>query len=121
MKEEINFDKYTIAPFISQIHGLDWLIPDKIFVTIGDESYLKILDFEENKICNGGSLSKRLSDKILTCMKVDRKTRRVYLGTNGDELFVYEILEKNFNLKHLFTISLKFDKPFITSLEIHGE
>lgn len=119
VKGSKEIDKVNVPLFLSRTIELTWFIPEKYCIAIGDETYLKIFDFENRTIVNGGSLAKRLNGSFLTCMEIDRN--KAYLGTNESVVLVYSIMEPDYQPKHLLTISLEVIKSPILSLKIRNE
>lgn len=118
VKGSKEIDKLNVNLFISRIIDLSWLVPDKYFVGIGDESYLKIFDYAKREIVNGGSLSKRLEGSVLTCMLIHQT--KVYLGTNKSAVLIYTVMEPDYKPKHMLTIALEAVKSPLISLKVRG-
>lgn len=122
LEDILNYPIETQHPsaslFMSSILDMIWLIPDKVFAAIGDDNYLKIFDYEEQKIVNGGILSKRLEDDVLTSVQVDNN-KRLYLSTRRSSILIYEIVDPNYRFKYLFTVSLESIKSPIHSLTFY--
>eukprot|EP00826_Nyctotherus_ovalis_P010520 TRINITY_DN12768_c0_g1_i6.p1 TRINITY_DN12768_c0_g1~~TRINITY_DN12768_c0_g1_i6.p1 ORF type:complete len:245 (+),score=42.76 TRINITY_DN12768_c0_g1_i6:715-1449(+) len=118
VKGSKEIDRLNVSLFISRIIELSWLVPDKYFVGIGDENYLKIFDYEKREIVNGGLLSKRLEGSILTCMQVYQS--KVYLGTNKSAVLIYTVMEPDYKPKHVLTIALEAVKSPLISLKVRG-
>lgn len=119
VKGSKEIDRVNVTLFLSRIIDIGWFIPEKYCIAIGDETYLKIFDFENKAIVNGGSLAKRLDGSVLTCMEIDRS--KVYLGTNESVVLVYSIMEPDYQPKHLLTISLEVIKSPLLSLKIRDK
>jgi hypothetical protein len=105
---------------MSSIVDIIWLTRDRILAAIGDDNYLKIFDYNGQKIVSGGSLSKRLKDDVLTCINVDN-AKRIYLGTRASSVLIYEIVEPKYQFKYLFTVFLESIKSPIHSLVLYKE
>lgn len=120
LNHPIETEHPSASLFMSSILDMIWLIPDKVFAAIGDDNYLKIFDYDEQKIVSGGILSKRLKDDILTSIQVDNN-KRLYLGTRGSNVLIYEIVEPNYQFKYLFTVSLESIKSPIHSLTFYNK
>eukprot|EP00826_Nyctotherus_ovalis_P013804 TRINITY_DN13787_c0_g3_i1.p1 TRINITY_DN13787_c0_g3~~TRINITY_DN13787_c0_g3_i1.p1 ORF type:complete len:215 (+),score=53.35 TRINITY_DN13787_c0_g3_i1:402-1046(+) len=121
LRYPIETNQPTVSLFMSNTVDLIWLVPDEIFVAIGDDNYLKIFNYDEQKIVSGGSLSKRLKDDVLTCMQVNSSIKRIYLGTRANNVLIYDIVEPKYQFKYLFTVSLESLKSPIRSLNFYKE
>jgi hypothetical protein len=119
IKGSKEIDRLNVALFLGRIIELAWLIEDKYCLAIGDDNYLKIFDFEKKAIVNGGSLVKRLDKSVLTCMEINES--KVYLGTNESIVLIYNVLEPDYNPKHMLTISLEVIKSPLLSLKIRNK
>ena len=118
IKESQKINCSNISLFTTRVISISWLVPDKIFIAIGDETSIKIFDFSKNSILNGGSLSKTLKGSILTCMEVDQKKSRVYLGTNKGIVLVYDIEKSKYKQEYLYTITFEPSTLSICSLKL---
>jgi len=118
MNHPIEVENPTASLFMSTIVDIIWLTQDKILAAIGDENYLKIFDYDKQKIVSGGSLSKRLKDDVLTCIKVDND-KRIYLCTRGSSVLIYEVIEPKYQFKYLFTVFLESLKSPIQCLTFY--
>jgi len=118
MNHPIEAENPTATLFMSRIVDIIWLTQDKILAAIGDDNYLKIFDYNKQKIVSGGSLSKRLKDDTLTCIKMDND-KRIYLSTRENSVIIYEIVEPKYQFKYLFTVFLESIKSPIRSLTFY--
>ena len=81
-----------------QIHGrrvLSMKFLNDYIVSIGIDNMLKISTISKGSLqaVGGGSLRQRLGDASLTCLAIDEKSSKIYLGTSINRIFIYKLEE----------------------------
>ncbi len=81
-----------------QIHGrrvLSMKFLNDYIVSIGTDNMLKISSLSSGTldVTGGGSLRQRLGDANLTCLAVDHRNNKIYLGTSINRIFIYKLEE----------------------------
>eukprot|EP00826_Nyctotherus_ovalis_P050394 TRINITY_DN6168_c0_g3_i1.p1 TRINITY_DN6168_c0_g3~~TRINITY_DN6168_c0_g3_i1.p1 ORF type:complete len:163 (-),score=31.36 TRINITY_DN6168_c0_g3_i1:452-940(-) len=114
-------DEFIIALFTNRIIGLFWLIPEKILVVVSTEDYIKVMNFEKKVILNEGMLANFLKKEALTCAELNVANKRLYLGSNKCNLFIYLLSKPKYNPEHLYTVSFANIVTSIDSLMISNK
>lgn len=79
-----------------QVHGrrvLSIKLLNDYIVSIGTDNMLKISTISNGLLeaVGGGSLRQRLGESNLTCLAIDQKNNKIYLGTSINRIFIYKL------------------------------
>eukprot|EP00743_Colponemidia_sp_Colp-15_P011295 GILK01012579.1.p1 GENE.GILK01012579.1~~GILK01012579.1.p1 ORF type:complete len:553 (+),score=86.87 GILK01012579.1:19-1677(+) len=71
------------------VYGLHY--NNGFILSCGADNHMCLIDANERKVINGGSLAKRLGSNHLTCCIFHASTKRAFLGSSGRDIYVYSL------------------------------